>query len=255
MNNAGLAVENLCIEAAGRAVVADASIAIAPGAVHALVGPNGSGKSSFALALAGHPEYRVTGGSAKLGGVDLLALDPEARAEAGLFVSFQEPPEVGGVGMSVFLKTIEANSRLPVIGNKQQTDYAAIARTLGLDESFLRRFLNEGFSGGEKKKSELLQFFARRPAVAIFDEIDSGLDIDALRAVAALIRDAASSGAGILCISHTPETLRRLEPERVWVMQGGCITASGGAQVLAAIGENGYAALPGALTSAASAVL
>ncbi len=223
----------VCVES--REVVKDFSVVIRPGEIHALMGPNGSGKSSLAYAIAGHPEYRVTAGSARLGDIDLLALKPEERAHAGLFLSFQEPPEVGGVSMRTFLTTITPRDKVPNYGGP-----TSIVAKLGLEESFLSRFLNEGFSGGEKKKSELLQLSARRPTLAILDEVDSGLDVDMLKSVAKIISDARETGTSFLVITHTPQLLSYIHPDRVHVLiQGKCV-ASGGREILAELDKDGF---------------
>lgn len=221
----------------GREVVRDFSIAVRPGEIHALLGPNGSGKSSIAYAVAGHPAYEIKKGAVFLGGEDLLPLKPEERAARGLFLSFQEPPEVGGVGLNTFLKVIataEANA-----GGENR---AAVLTSLGLEDSFLLRFLNEGFSGGEKKKSEMLQLLARKPKIAILDEIDTGLDIDALSGMVALLKQAAAGGAGFVLISHAFPLFQKLRPDFAHVLLGGSIAASGGPELIATLEAEGYGA-------------
>jgi len=200
-----------------------------------LMGPNGSGKTSLAYAIAGHPSYVVTSGTARLGHADLVALKPEERAAAGLFLSFQEPPEVGGVSMQTFLTTI---ADAPMT----QDAFGPLLAQLRIDASFLTRFLNDGFSGGEKKKSELLQCIARRPKIAILDEIDAGLDVDALTAVVEMLREAVARGAGLLVISHSPRLFRMMAPDRVMVLGCGRITGQGGSELLDTIEERGYGA-------------
>lgn len=238
-----LDIRGVAVKVDEKEVVKDISLAIRAGEIHALMGPNGSGKSSLAYAIAGHPEYRVTSGSVTLGDTDLLTLKPEERAHAGIFLSFQEPPEVGGVSMRTFLRTI-AQSQTHADKNADQRGMETLL-SLGLQETFLQRFLNEGFSGGEKKKSELLQFLARKPKVAIFDEIDSGLDLDSLAATAQILNDAAAAGTGILVISHTPRLLERLSPTKVHVLVGGKMIISGGSEVLGALESKGYGVLVG----------
>lgn len=229
-----LNIENLAVYTGDKEVVKDFSLTIQSGEIHALMGPNGSGKSSLAYAIAGHPEYRITGGSAMLGDTDLLALLPEKRAEAGLFLSFQEPPEVGGVSMSTFLHMIASASQ------DAEKDFKRILPEIGLHDHFLRRFLNEGFSGGEKKKSELLQLVARKPKIAICDEIDSGLDLDALKSVAKILRSEADRGAGLLLISHSPRLFELLPPDFVHVLLKGRLVASGGKGILEKLERGGY---------------
>lgn len=231
-----LTVENLTVRVEAREVVKNFSLIVRPGEIHALMGPNGSGKSSLAAAILGHPSYTVTEGTMRLGEVDLTALPTEARARHGLFLSFQEPPEVGGVSMRVFLNAIR-----PEQARSESGEATAVLTRLGLQDSFLSRFLNEGFSGGEKKKSELLQFLARNPKVAIFDEIDSGLDVDALETVSRILAKAAENGRGLLLISHTPRLFARVKPQRVHILMQGRTAASGGPELLTALEEKGYA--------------
>ncbi len=225
-----LVIKNLTVEAGGEKRIQDATLDVKPGEIHALVGPNGSGKSSLAFATAGHPDYRVLSGSIRLGGIDLLSLPPEERARKGLFLSFQEPPEIGGVSLHTFLKTIGASNEFP------QDIFAKI----GIDEAFPRRFLNEGFSGGEKKKSELLQLVSRRPRVAILDEIDTGLDSSARIAVPAILHELAAGGLGILVITHSFPFLNALAPSGVSVCVNGRIIASGGKELISQLETKGY---------------
>lgn len=231
-----LNIQNLTIHTSDKEIVQDFSLMIQAKEIHALMGPNGSGKSSLAYAIAGHPEYHVTHGSVMLGDINLLALSPEKRAEAGLFLSFQEPPEVGGVSMSTFLQMIAPATK---DGPK---NFKTILPEIGLHDSFLQRFLNEGFSGGEKKKSELLQLVARKPKIAICDEIDSGLDLDALKSVAKILRGEATRGAGLLLISHSPRLFELLPPDFVHVLLKGKLVASGGRELLDTLAEEGFQA-------------
>lgn len=227
-----LSIRNLIVTVGSKTVVRDFSLAVHPGEVHALMGPNGSGKSSLACAIMGHPEYRVTNGSVRLGGEDLLLLPVEERARRGLFLSFQEPPEVGGVSLGTFLKTIA--------GQHDASDDTDVRGALGVDDKFFLRFLNEGFSGGEKKKSELLQFLSRRPKFAIFDEIDSGIDIDSLRVVANTIKNAAAAGTGVLLISHSPRLFSQIIPYQVHVLVEGSVAATGGPEIIHSLENSGY---------------
>ena len=233
-----LSVENLRVRVGGKEVLSGVSLDIRAGEIHFLMGPNGSGKSSLAYAIAGHPEYQVTTGSITLGGQHILTLKPEERASRGLFLSFQEPPEVGGVSMSIFLKSIATGETPHVVGER----VAAFLPRIGLQEQFMSRLLNEGFSGGEKKKSELLQMIARKPKIAILDEIDSGLDVDALKSVAQIISDSRKSGTGFLIITHAPRLISYLEPDQMHILIGGRCVASGGKEILAPLEERGYEA-------------
>ena len=231
-----LSVNGLSVSVGDKEILDGVSLAVSSGEIHFLMGPNGSGKSSLAYAMAGHPEYRVTSGSVWLGDTDITSLTPEARAAAGLFLSFQEPPEIGGVSMSVFLKTIAADSEPHAVGERA----VGLLPKLRLEPAFLSRLVNEGFSGGEKKKSEMLQLAARRPRIAILDEADSGLDVDALASVAEIVREHAAMGTAFLLISHSPRLLERIRPARVHIMVGGRIAASGGAELIGMIEEKGY---------------
>lgn len=229
-----LDIRDVMVSVNGKKVVDDFSLSVHAGEIHALMGPNGSGKSSLAYAIAGHPEYQITNGSAMLNGADLLALSPEKRAQAGIFLSFQEPPEVGGVSMSTFLQMIATSFE----GDKK--DFKSMLPEIGLHDNFLQRFLNEGFSGGEKKKSELLQLIARKPKIAICDEIDSGLDLDALESVARILRGEAERGAGLLLISHSPRLFELLKPDFMHVLLKGKLVASSGKEILQKLEDGGY---------------
>ena len=225
-----LVIKNFSVEVGGREVVRNVSLRIMPGEIHALVGPNGSGKSSLAYAIMGHPEYRVTHGSVYLGAINLLALQPEERARAGIFLSFQEPPEIGGVTVKSFLRAV----------GDAASDYKSVLSGFRIDESFLSRFLNEGFSGGEKKKSEILQLFARRPKFAILDEIDTGLDIDSLSVIPEILRGLTRSGTGILVITHSTKFLGALSPDLVFLFSNGAIVETGGGEIISRLEKSGY---------------
>ena len=230
-----LIIENLTVEVGGREVVKNVSFRIGPGEITAIVGPNGSGKSSLAYAIMGHPEYRVLHGSVYLGAIDLLALLPEERACAGMFLSFQEPPEIGGVTVKSFLRAV----------GDAASDYKSVLSGFRIDESFLSRFLNEGFSGGEKKKSEILQLLARRPKFATLDEIDTGLDIDSLSVIPEILRGLTCAGTGILVITHGTKFLDDLAPDRVSVMSEGAIVAGGGKDILSKLKTGFYELISG----------
>lgn len=229
-------IKNLTVSVSAKAVVQDFSLTINSGEIHALMGPNGSGKSSLAYAIAGHSEYQITNGGVTLDGMDITKLSPEKRAEAGIFLSFQEPPEVGGVSMHTFLQMIAPK------GIRKPIDPKSTLEELGLQDNFLQRFLNEGFSGGEKKKSELLQLIARKPKIAICDEIDSGLDLDALKAVARVLKQQARQGAGLLLISHSPRLFELIEPNFAHILSQRQLVASGGCEILEILAKKGYCA-------------
>lgn len=239
MKNEGLLIKNIAVAIDGREVVGDFSLQIRPGEIHALMGPNGSGKSSIAYALAGHPAYEIRRGFVSLSGEGLLALKPEERAAKGLFLSFQEPPEVGGVSLNTFLRAISAEE-----GGGEVQSKTSVLTALGLEDAFLTRFLNEGFSGGEKKKSEVLQLISRRPKFAVLDEIDTGLDVDALSGMVSLLRQAAAGGCGLILISHAFPLFQRLYPDYVHILINGQVAASGGPEVIDKLEANGYSAFP-----------
>lgn len=240
-----LKVEDLSAEVAGRPVVRGVSMEIPPGEVHALMGPNGSGKTSFALALMGHPRYRVTG-RARLDGVELLSLPPHERVRAGLFLAFQHPVEVPGVTVYQFLRAAVAAARGREPGLREfYGELEERMRQLELDPSFARRGVNEGFSGGEKKRHEMVQMLLLRPRFAFLDEPDSGLDVDGLKAVARAVNSLRGPHFSCLIITHYPRILKEVPPDRVHVMVEGEIVRSGGPELARLIDEEGYEWLRG----------
>lgn len=235
-----LKIENLHVSADGIRILNGVDLVIKPGEVHALMGPNGSGKSTLALALAGHPGYKITKGKVFLGRKDIAALDPEDRAKAGLFLAFQHPVGTEGVSVFNFVKTAmqEQGRKLPP--STLLKDLKKISEEIGLDEDFLRRSVNVSFSGGEKKRSEVLQAMMLSPRFPVFDEIDSGLDVDALRLIAQKISALAKGGSGILVITHYQRILQHLKPDFVHVMVGGKIAESGDAKLAVRLEKRGY---------------
>ena len=233
-----LAIKNLTVETAGKTVINDLSLSIGTGEIHVLMGPNGSGKTSLCFAVLGNPAYRVTRGDIVFKGKRITALPTEERAKRGIFLSFQEPPEIGGVGVSTFLRMMaKKHSNDPRTAMKE-AEKTALALRVG--DAFMDRYLNEGFSGGEKKKSELLQLSAAAPAVALIDEIDAGVDIDSLQAIAKTLKRAAQNGTGLLIISHTAKLFSVLKPDRVHIMAHGTIVESGGPALIKKIEEHGF---------------
>lgn len=238
-----LKIEDLHVEVEGTEILKGVSLEVKGGEVHALMGPNGSGKSTLAYALAGHPRYEVTQGRVILGGQDLLEMEPDERARAGLFLAFQYPSEISGVTVANFLRTA-INARrgkgneisLAEFGKKLREQMAK----LKMDPSFANRYLNEGFSGGEKKRSEILQMALLEPSIAILDETDSGLDVDALRIVAEGVNALRGPGLGVLCITHYQRILRYLVPDVVHVLVDGKIVESGGKELAEILEEKGY---------------
>jgi Fe-S cluster assembly ATP-binding protein len=212
------------------------------GETHALMGPNGSGKSTLSYAVAGHPKYTVTSGSITLDGEDVLAMTVDERARAGLFLAMQYPVEVSGVSMSNFLRTAATAVRGEAPKLRHWIKEVKTAQeALSIDPAFSERSVNEGFSGGEKKRHEILQLALLRPKIAILDETDSGLDVDALRVVSEGVnRYAAEEHGGILLITHYTRILRYIEPQFVHVFVGGRVVESGGPELADELEENGY---------------
>lgn len=247
-----LQVRDLRVDVGERNVLASVSLAVPPGTVHVLMGANGSGKSTLGLALAGHPRYRVASGEARFDGQDLLALAPEARARAGLFLSFQAPPDIPGVKNALFARTAlnavrESRGEAPL----DAFDFLSSARTaaadLGLPEAMLNRPVNDGFSGGERKRNELLQLALLRPRLAMLDEIDSGLDVDGVRAVVSLVRKLRAQGMAFLVVSHYLQMIESLEPDAVHRLDQGRIGETGGMDLARQIARTGYARSPQAV--------
>ncbi len=217
-------------------------LTVSSGQTHAIMGPNGSGKSTLAYSIAGHPKYTVTGGSVTLDGVDVLALTVDQRARAGLFLAMQYPVEVPGVSVSNFLRTAATAVRgeAPKLRAWVKEVNSAMD-ALDMDKAFAERSLNEGFSGGEKKRHEILQLELLQPKIAILDETDSGLDVDALRVVSEGVNRVRATGIGTLLITHYTRILRYIEPDFVHVFFDGRIAESGGPELAAHLEADGYA--------------
>jgi Fe-S cluster assembly ATP-binding protein len=231
-------------DAAGESqqILRGVDLAVRAGQTHAIMGPNGSGKSTLAYAIAGHPKYRVTQGSITLDGADVLAMSVDARARAGLFLAMQYPAEVPGVSVSNFLRTAitAVRGEAPKLRVFLKEMRAAMA-DLSIDPVFAERNVNEGFSGGEKKRHEILQMELLDPQIAVLDETDSGLDIDALRVVAdGINRFRAREGHGVLLITHYTRILRYVQPDFVHVFVGGRIVAEGGSELADELETSGY---------------
>lgn len=225
-----------------RPILRGVDLTIASGQTHALMGPNGSGKSTLAYAIAGHPRYEVTSGSITLDGSDVLTMTVDERARAGLFLAMQYPVEVPGVSVTNFLRTAATAVRgeAPKVRHWIKEVRESMDQ-LSMDPAFAERNVNEGFSGGEKKRSELLQLELLKPSVAILDEIDSGLDVDALKAVSEGInRVRASGNTGIMLITHYTRILRYVHPDQVHVFAGGRIVERGGAELAESLEAEGY---------------
>ena len=238
-----LHITDLSVAIDGTSIIKKLTLSIPAGAVHAIMGPNGSGKSTLAHVLMGHPAYQVTGGSLFFDTQDITELSPDKRARAGLFLAFQHPYALPGVRVFTFLKEAHravTGADMPVIDFAAQLK--AYCALLAIDESFLERSLNDGFSGGEKKRFELLQLLVLKPKLAVLDEIDSGLDIDALKAVAQALAYAQKENPSmsLLLITHYQRILEHVVPDRVHVLCDGRIAESGTMQLVRTIESRGY---------------
>ncbi len=240
-----LSIQNLHAKVGDREVLRGIDLAVGAGEVHAIMGPNGSGKSSLSHVLAGKPGYTVTSGSVGYQGADLLALAPEERSHAGLFLGFQYPVEIPGVNNAYLLRAaLNAARRKRGEAEVDAFDFLSLVkermRLMKMDEAFLSRGLNEGFSGGEKKRNEILQMLVLQPKLAILDESDSGLDIDALKVVAAGINSLRSPERAILLVTHYQRLLDHVQPDRVHVLARGRIVKSGGPELARELEQRGY---------------
>ena len=240
-----LTIRNLHVRAGEREILRGIDLSIGPGEVHAIMGPNGSGKSTLARALAGHPEYQVTAGEVLYGGQDLLAMDPETRAREGVFMAFQYPVEIPGVNNAYFLKAA-LNAVRKHRGEEELDAIEFMARVrdrmkqLEVDEELLNRPVNEGFSGGEKKRNEIFQMAVLEPRLGILDETDSGLDIDALKTVAHGVNAMRGPERSFLVVTHYQRLLNYVVPDVVHVLTDGRIVKSGGKELALELEEKGY---------------
>ncbi len=244
-NETLLSVENLAVEIGERQVLSSVSMEIGEGSLAVLMGANGSGKSTLGLTLAGHPRYRVTGGAARLAGRDLLAMNVEQRARAGLFLSFQAPPDIAGVKNNLFIRTAvnavrEARGETPLDAFDFLGEARAAAGRLGLPDAMLNRPVNDGFSGGERKRNELLQLSLLKPRLAILDEIDSGMDVDGVRAVVELVQRLRAQGTSFLVVSHYLQLIESLQPDSVMRLDQGRIVEQGDLSLAREIARSGF---------------
>ena len=247
-----LTIDNLHarLEDGSKEILKGLSLTVDAGQVHAIMGPNGSGKSTLSYVLSGRDGYEVTAGSAHLGDTDLLALEPEERAAAGLFLAFQYPVEIPGVGNMTFLRTA-LNAQKKARG-EPEVDSAAFlklvrekAKSLKIDAEMLKRPVNVGFSGGEKKRNEILQMAVLEPRMCILDETDSGLDVDAMKLVSDGVNALRDAGRAFLVITHYQRLLDHIRPDVVHIMADGRIVKSGGPDLALEVEHNGYAGILG----------
>lgn len=244
---AALEIRNLHVSVEDKPILRGVNLIIKQGEVHALMGPNGSGKSTLANALAGNPMYTITSGQVIFDGRDLLEMEADERSRAGLFLAFQYPVSIPGVTLANFLRlAINARMKAADPGSKgiSVSDFRKLMKAkmdlLGVDHSFAGRYLNEGFSGGEKKRAEVLQMAVLQPTVAILDETDSGLDIDALRVVSEGVNTLRGPELGVLVITHYQRILNYIKPQYVHVMFEGRIVESGGPELALKLEDAGY---------------
>jgi len=240
-----LEVTNLKSRIGDTEILRGLSLSVNAGEVHAIMGPNGSGKSTLAQVIAGHPDYVVTGGDVTYEGRNLLELEPEERARKGIFLGFQYPVEIPGVNNAYLLKAaVNAKRKHQGLGEVDAFEFLKLAREkmamLGMDPKFLNRGVNEGFSGGEKKRNEILQMAMLEPSLAILDETDSGLDIDALKAVAEGVNTLRSPDRAIVLVTHYQRLLDYIEPDYVHVLSQGRIVRSGDKSLALELEEKGY---------------
>jgi Fe-S cluster assembly ATP-binding protein len=249
---ATLRVEDLHVSVEEKQILNGIDLEVPQGAVHALMGPNGSGKSTLAYTLMGHPKYVVTSGRVTFAGEDLLPLTADARAKLGLFLCFQYPTAIPGVTTVNFMRAaLRAQGKeMPAREFLKRLNDEMAA--LKIDESFRARYINDGFSGGEKKRSEILQLAMLRPKLAVLDETDSGLDVDALRTVAEGVTRLAGPDMGVLVITHYPRILEYLQPDVVHVLHAGRVVTSGGADLAKRIEREGYEPILGTAVAAAA---
>ena len=236
-----LQIQGLTVEVEGTEILHGVDLEVIEGQTHALMGPNGSGKSTLAYAIMGHPTYDITGGRILMDGEDVTEMTPDERAQVGLFLAMQYPTEIPGVSLTNFLRTSIGQVRGEDIPVRQfMTELREEFAALGMDEKFLQRNVNEGFSGGEKKRFEILQMAMLKPKIAVLDETDSGLDIDAVRIVAEGVNRLSGPQLGTLIITHYTRILNYITPDRVHVMSEGRIVQSGGKELADELEARGY---------------
>jgi Fe-S cluster assembly ATP-binding protein len=261
-----LEIKDLHVSIEGKQILKGVNLKVAQGEIHAVMGPNGSGKSTLANTLMGHPKYKVDSGDILVDGESILGLTPDARAKKGLFLAFQYPLEISGVPLAQFLRSAyralkgepEKKGDAKGVGGEMISALAfkkkleEKLKEVDMDPAFAKRYLNEGFSGGEKKRAEILQMAILQPAIAIMDETDSGLDIDAVRKVAEVVARMAGPQMGVLLITHYQRILDYIKPQFVHVMVDGRIFRSGGPELSRLLEEQGYATIEQEAAAAAA---
>jgi Fe-S cluster assembly ATP-binding protein len=254
--NGILEIKDLRANVAGQEILRGLTLTVEKGRVHAIMGPNGSGKSTLSKIIAGHPDYEVTGGDILMDGESILSLEPDERARKGLFLAFQYPMEIPGVSNANFLRAA-LQARLPEGEELEATDfYHELYKEmddLEIPRTFTARSVNEGFSGGEKKRNEILQMAMLKPKYAILDETDSGLDIDALKTVSEGVNKLRGPGLGVLLITHYQRLLNYISPDVVHVLVGGRIVRTGGPELALELEERGYDFIREEISEAAAA--
>jgi Fe-S cluster assembly ATP-binding protein len=236
-----LKIEHLRAEIDGQEIVKGLDLEVGKGEIHAIMGPNGSGKSTLSNVLMGHPRYEVTGGSVTFQGEDVLEMEPDERAKLGMFLAFQYPSEVPGVSVANFLRTAVNSVREEELSPMEMFRLIQDKmKVMQMDPKFAERYLNEGFSGGEKKRNEILQMLMLEPKLAIMDETDSGLDIDALQVVSKGVNELRGPEFSAVIITHYQRILRYIEPDHVHVMLDGRLVTSGGKQLALELEDKGY---------------
>lgn len=255
---AELEIRNLHVRVDEKEILKGLDLTIGKGEIHALMGPNGSGKSTLANVIMGHPKYEVTDGQIIFKGEDITEAETDERARAGLFMAFQYPVAVPGVTVTKYLRTVinahrEARGEEPISLKEFRTTVEAAMRLTEVPRQFSTRYLNEGFSGGEKKRMEILQLALQRPDMAILDETDSGLDIDALRVVSNGVNAVADGQMGVLIITHYQRILHLVQPSHVHVMYQGRIVKEGGPELVGVLEEKGYGWIRDEVAAAAAA--
>ncbi len=249
-----LVIQDLHVSVEGKEILKGVSLAVKKGEIHALMGPNGSGKSTLANTLLGHPRYEVTGGDIRFKGESVLEMEPDERSRNGLFLAFQYPVAIPGVSVANFLRSAlnarlappeaDGSGKVPARKGIAPKEFRALLKEkmslLKMDETFAGRYLNDGFSGGEKKRAEILQMAVLRPEIAVMDETDSGLDIDALRIVSEGVNALAGPEMGVLLITHYQRILNYIKPHYVHVLIDGRLTKSGGPELAQQLEAQGY---------------